>query len=76
MVRFTVDYTSEVNHSMISFLGSEKKLSRTNQPLESYKLLKSFLLLWKQLEVMKADWGKRKLGLEKIDTIASYKEFW
>ena len=53
-----------------------KSLSRTKDPIESYKLLKQFLLVWKRLEHFKAEWGKNKLGVEAIDTPAVYANFW
>ena len=53
-----------------------KSLSRTKDPIESYKLLKQFLLVWKRLEHFKAEWGKNKLGVEAIDTPVVYANFW
>ncbi|XP_064604712.1 uncharacterized protein LOC135469969 isoform X2 [Liolophura sinensis] len=50
-------------------------LSRTHEPLEAYRLLRSFLLLWKRQEVLKADWGRRKLIVERIESPHLYKEF-
>ncbi|CAH1785032.1 unnamed protein product [Owenia fusiformis] len=52
-----------------------KPLSRLNQPIESYKLLKFFLLLWKRLELFKTHWGCRKLNTEKINNSVSYKAY-
>lgn len=53
-----------------------KSLSRTKEPVESYKLLKFFLILWKCLEHAKYDWGKRKLYVEDIDRPSLFKEYW
>ncbi|XP_053377209.1 uncharacterized protein LOC123529723 isoform X3 [Mercenaria mercenaria] len=50
-------------------------LSRTQEPIKAYKLLKFFLLLWKCLEYLKYDWGKRKLGIESIESMSMYKDF-
>ncbi|XP_062825081.1 uncharacterized protein ccdc162 isoform X2 [Anolis carolinensis] len=36
---------------------------------------KSYLILWKQLETLKAEWGRLKLKVEDINTIALYKQF-
>lgn len=65
-----------------SQLGSMSKLpiqnvslSRTQEPIKAYKLLKFFLLLWKCLEYLKYDWGKRKLGVETIESMSLYKDF-
>lgn len=52
-----------------------KSLSRTKEPVESYKLLKFFLILWKCLEHAKYDWGKRKLYVEDIDRPSLFKEY-
>ncbi|KAK3588936.1 hypothetical protein CHS0354_023696 [Potamilus streckersoni] len=53
----------------------QSSLSRTQEPIESYKLLKFFLLLWKCVEFLKADWGRRRLGVEAINTTALYRDF-
>lgn len=52
-----------------------KHLPRHHDPVTSYNLLKSFLVLWKQLEILKAEWGRLKLGTEDINTVPLYKEF-
>ncbi|XP_059153793.1 uncharacterized protein LOC131939486 [Physella acuta] len=52
-----------------------QSLSRVTQPLESYRLLHFFLRLWKCLEMLKLDWGRRKLMVERIDTSQLHKEF-
>uniref|UniRef100_G1KF50 Uncharacterized protein n=1 Tax=Anolis carolinensis TaxID=28377 RepID=G1KF50_ANOCA len=36
---------------------------------------KSYLILWKQRETLKAEWGRLKLKVEDINTIALYKQF-
>ncbi|XP_022108314.1 uncharacterized protein LOC110988792 isoform X2 [Acanthaster planci] len=53
----------------------KKSLSRTTEPIKAYSLLKDFLLLWKRLEVFKAEWGQRKLGQEEINTPTLYRKF-
>ncbi|XP_071809867.1 uncharacterized protein [Asterias amurensis] len=53
----------------------KKSLSRTTESVKAYSLLKDFLLLWKRLEVFKAEWGQRKLGVEEIATPTLYKKF-
>ncbi|CAL1545735.1 unnamed protein product [Lymnaea stagnalis] len=53
----------------------KQSLSRTLQPLESYRLLHFFLLLWKCLEVLKWDWARRKLMIKNIDSADKYKEY-
>ncbi|KAJ8353263.1 hypothetical protein SKAU_G00208300 [Synaphobranchus kaupii] len=44
-------------------------------PLQVYIALKSFLMLWKQLEVFKESWGQQQLGMEQINTPTLYKQF-
>ncbi|XP_038054173.1 uncharacterized protein LOC119726519 isoform X2 [Patiria miniata] len=53
----------------------KKSLSRTTEPIKAYSLLKDFLLLWKRLEVFKAEWGQRKLGQEEINAPMLYRKF-
>ncbi|KAI1895743.1 hypothetical protein AGOR_G00109630 [Albula goreensis] len=44
-------------------------------PLQVYSALRSFLVLWKQLEVFKESWGRQKLGVEQINTPELLKRF-
>ncbi|XP_015211614.2 uncharacterized protein si:ch73-242m19.1 isoform X3 [Lepisosteus oculatus] len=44
-------------------------------PVEMYSVLKSFLLLWKQLEVLKEAWGRQRLGVQQVNTLSLYKQF-
>ncbi|KAH9494550.1 hypothetical protein Btru_042420 [Bulinus truncatus] len=53
----------------------QQSLTRLHQPLESYRLLHFFLLVWKCLEMVKLDWGKRRLMVKNIDTCETYKEY-
>ena len=61
-----------------TFSGSvmRKTLSRHENPIEAYRLLRIFLLLTKRLEKCKWEWGMDKLGVEAIDTTKQYKNFW
>ncbi|XP_009324699.1 PREDICTED: coiled-coil domain-containing protein 162-like [Pygoscelis adeliae] len=54
---------------------TSKLLLRHHDPVISCSLLRSFLILWKQLEVLKAEWGRLKLRTEDINTVPLYKEF-
>ncbi|XP_042300836.1 uncharacterized protein LOC121918885 isoform X2 [Sceloporus undulatus] len=36
---------------------------------------KSYLILWKQLEMLKVEWGRLKLKVEDINTVTLYKQF-
>ncbi|XP_078256203.1 coiled-coil domain containing 162 [Rhinoraja longicauda] len=49
--------------------------SKAAEPIGMYKALKSFLIVWKQLEVLKEEWGRLKLGVEEINSAALYKQF-
>ncbi|XP_039725921.1 uncharacterized protein LOC120608203 [Pteropus medius] len=41
----------------------------------SLALLRSFLILWKQLEVLKEHWGQFKLGGQDINSVSLHKQF-
>ncbi|CAJ0942848.1 unnamed protein product [Ranitomeya imitator] len=57
-------------------LKIESKLeSEAQDPVSESTLLKSFLILWKQLEYFKEQWGKHKLQVEEIDTVGLYRQF-
>ena len=43
--------------------------------VNNYKRWRNFLLTWKRLELLKLDWGRRKLGVEKIDTTEAYSTY-
>lgn len=58
----------------IAKLNVPASLSRTQEPVESYKLLKFFLILWKWLEYVKTDWAKRKFQKEEIDNTMLHRE--
>ncbi|XP_067841118.1 uncharacterized protein si:ch73-242m19.1 [Heptranchias perlo] len=49
--------------------------SKTEEPISAHRTLKSFLILWKQLEVFKEEWGRLKLGGEHINSVTLYKQF-
>ncbi|XP_067402604.1 coiled-coil domain-containing protein 162-like [Emydura macquarii macquarii] len=52
-----------------------KALPRLHDPVTSCALLRSFLITWKQLEVLKAEWGRLKLKVADINTVPLYKQF-
>jgi hypothetical protein len=41
----------------------------------SFTLLRSFLILWKQLEVLKEHWGRLKLQGQDINSVSLHKQF-
>ncbi|NWU55477.1 CC162 protein, partial [Dromas ardeola] len=70
---------AEMVDSSVKWLQNSKKtcqlLLRHHDPVISRNLLRSFLILWKQLEILKAEWGRLKLRTEDINTVPLYKEF-
>ncbi|XP_030051526.1 uncharacterized protein LOC115465264 [Microcaecilia unicolor] len=46
-----------------------------HDPVTAYALLRSFLIIWEQLEVFKEAWGRIKLHTEDINTLPLYKQF-
>ncbi|XP_068087375.1 coiled-coil domain-containing protein 162-like isoform X2 [Hyperolius riggenbachi] len=52
-----------------------KKDQCEQDPVSEYRQLRSFLILWKQLEVFKEKWGKIKLRVEEINTVQTFKQF-
>ncbi|XP_074676652.1 coiled-coil domain-containing protein 162-like [Strix aluco] len=70
---------AETVDSSANWLQNSKKtcklLLRHHDPVISLNLLRSFLILWKQLEILKAEWGRLKLRTEDINTVTLYKEF-
>ncbi|XP_054675028.1 uncharacterized protein LOC129203961 isoform X2 [Grus americana] len=70
---------AETVDSSANWLQNSKKmcklLLRHHDPFISCNLLRSFLILWKQLEILKAEWGRLKLRTEDINTVPLYKEF-
>ncbi|XP_043924848.1 uncharacterized protein LOC122799665 [Protopterus annectens] len=58
-----------------SCMSSTTVMTLHQDPIKSYTILRSFLILWKQLEVFKETWGRLKLRVEDINTVALYKQF-
>ncbi|CAH2252244.1 Hypothetical predicted protein [Pelobates cultripes] len=55
--------------------SSKQQLFVPHDPISAYKMLRAFLILWKQLELCKDKWGKLKLQVEEIDTVPLYRQF-
>nr|CAH8857122.1 unnamed protein product [Trichobilharzia regenti] len=51
------------------------KLSTLDTPIAAYELIKKCLILWKRVELLKYAWGKRRLGIERINTPSAFKMF-
>ncbi|XP_060545086.1 uncharacterized protein LOC117660839 isoform X3 [Pantherophis guttatus] len=52
-----------------------KALTAPPDTMTSYALQRSYLIQWKQLEMLKAEWGRLKLKVEDINTVPLYKQF-
>ncbi|NXX75937.1 CC162 protein, partial [Urocolius indicus] len=70
---------AETDDSSAKWLQNSKKMCKLllshRDPITSLNLLRSFLILWKRLETLKAEWGRLKLRTEDINTVPLYKEF-
>lgn len=44
--------------------------------ITNYNRWRHFLLTWKRLELLKLDWGRRKLGVENLNNSEIYSRFW
>ncbi|KAK3774803.1 hypothetical protein RRG08_034892 [Elysia crispata] len=71
----TMEFVSADWGGTEGIVSQSQPLSRVQQPLESYRLLRFFLLLWKSLDMLKEDWGRRKMMVEAIDTSYLFREF-
>ncbi|KAM8953019.1 uncharacterized protein RCH25_043786 [Pelodytes ibericus] len=56
-------------------ISSKQPLFVPHEPISVYKMLRSFLMLWKQLEFCKYRWGRMMLRVEEVDTLPLYKQF-
>ncbi|XP_061479532.1 uncharacterized protein LOC133383234 isoform X2 [Rhineura floridana] len=54
---------------------TSKALMELPDSVASCTLQKSYLILWKQLEMLKAEWGRLKLKVDDINTVPLYKQF-
>ncbi|KAL7987853.1 hypothetical protein Chor_006772 [Crotalus horridus] len=55
--------------------AKRKALTAPPDTMTSYALQRSYLIRWKQLEMLKAEWGRLKLKVEDINTVPLYKQF-
>ncbi|XP_075125631.1 coiled-coil domain-containing protein 162-like [Leptodactylus fuscus] len=68
--------TKQLQTELFPVGEKQSKLESTSQdPISESTLLKSFLILWKQLEFFKEQWGKQKLQVEEINTVCLYRQF-
>ena len=51
-------------------------VSFSNNPQAAVKLINLFLLVCSRLELLKTDWGCRKLGVNEISTSKLYRTLW
>uniref|UniRef100_A0A8D0GF26 Coiled-coil domain-containing protein 162-like n=1 Tax=Sphenodon punctatus TaxID=8508 RepID=A0A8D0GF26_SPHPU len=69
-------YRDELSGSQTQSTGkTSKTLPGSQNSVTSCTLLRSSLIIWKQLEVLKAEWGRIKLKVEDINTLPLYKQF-
>ncbi|XP_051853468.1 coiled-coil domain-containing protein 162-like isoform X2 [Antechinus flavipes] len=54
---------------------TSRMLEKQRDPLTAYAFLRSFLIIWKQLEVLKEEWGRLKLRVTDINTVTLYQQF-
>ncbi|XP_077782227.1 uncharacterized protein LOC114593298 isoform X7 [Podarcis muralis] len=54
---------------------TSKALLELPDSVASSSLQKSYLILWKQVEILKAEWGRLKLKVDDINTVPLYKQF-
>lgn len=59
----------------VNLANEEGKLSLIETPMAAYALIKKYLILRKRVELLKREWGKRRLGLEDINTSSDFKLF-
>ncbi|XP_043856794.1 uncharacterized protein LOC122753467 [Dromiciops gliroides] len=52
-----------------------RTLEKQRDPLVASAFLRSFLIIWKQLEELKEAWGRLKLRVADINTVALYQQF-
>uniref|UniRef100_A0A8C4RF21 Uncharacterized protein n=1 Tax=Erpetoichthys calabaricus TaxID=27687 RepID=A0A8C4RF21_ERPCA len=83
VIQTTVFYLLQPDHAgdiipVNSLIHTEENIfseGLLENPVELYMLLKSFLVLWKQLEVFKKEWAREKLGMEEINTLSLHQQF-
>lgn len=59
----------------LSSLNTRKAKQSSSALIVNYKNWRFFLLTWKRLELLKTDWGRRKLGTENLNTPEIYAKF-
>ncbi|KAL1257483.1 hypothetical protein QQF64_010727 [Cirrhinus molitorella] len=72
-----LDVTTTPDRVLNDNMGIEERkmevASKTQDPVKSLKKQQGFLLLWKQMEILKESWTQRQMGVEKINTPALFK---
>lgn len=78
----TLNQFNNAQNQSSSSLDEQNQLN-SGQPSESscnliqnYAKWHNFLLTWKRVEILKLDWGRRKLGVENINTPELYAIYW
>jgi len=60
----------------IAVVYASEALSQQQQPIESCILLKTFLLLWKRLEMLKQHWFSTRFDVSSVQTHKQYVSYW
>lgn len=74
-----LDVESRSSHDGEDGSGSTSKSDKTKAnclTIENYRKWHHFLMTWKRCELLKLDWGRRKLGVENINTPNLYAKYW
>uniref|UniRef100_A0A8D2J5N7 Uncharacterized protein n=1 Tax=Varanus komodoensis TaxID=61221 RepID=A0A8D2J5N7_VARKO len=77
-VHFIMDDVLQSHYEAASAGASAKPLKKLPELpdfMASCAFQRSYLILWKQLEMVKAEWGRLKLKVEDINTVPLYKQF-
>ncbi|XP_078503868.1 uncharacterized protein LOC144762518 [Lissotriton helveticus] len=75
-IQQTAAETNQLNANQLQTVWkTPEELLDLHNPINAYSLLRSFLKLWKQLELFKDMWGRLKLRVEEINSVPLYKQF-
>ena len=61
--------------STLSLQSKKSSSKKTSKLIQNYKEWQFFLITWKRCELLKLDWGRRKVGTEKINTTEIFSRF-
>jgi hypothetical protein len=70
-----IEEDDDLNEQNVSKSIVRKNNKSSSSLIVNYKKWRFFLLTWKRLELLQLDWGRRKLGVENINTFELYSRF-